>query len=689
MHLLDLPSELVLACLSHLPYQDLYSCLAAGNRLLRATILDSPLTLYHAEQDRAGVSENPYQPSIAGLSLYERRRALKKREANWLYFTPESTTAPEVGFFASRGVYWMAGDYWVIGDASDPGSTRPAALKFLRTTPQDAEALPEWRTASANWLRVIDFVVAPEELDLVALITYGSNGDNPPTYGIDIHLLSFSSASTPHPLAASPVIHVHDITLEDGAPSVTIDISGRTLAFCMLYLIAREESSKEGLYLYDWQTGVPISDPIAVHSQGPIGLSFLTPSLLMLSNAKTFSLDILTITEPDSSSSSSFYTVSPSPTFTHLLPALKPTHRVYSFQFRTLPNPPSASASADLRASRSHTRFLPRTDRALIQCAFETHHNFEGTLHVFVLHRARLVEFLEGALAAPVVPWTHWGPRCTRWLDASDMAMHPCTTLTGERLVSLLRSQDSPLDFRHVRIMNFNPWAVRVVRARIRAEMGEGEDGGDGEMLFMDSAVVRVVEADEVPASVPGIVDAKAEGEAQAEEVTSMEMQVDENPDSTTVLVLEADEMLAVPASMSGTVKPWVPTESEAELSEDSERLFEMRVDDDVEADELLVLETATGPEVPADPVDADWEAPIEIQVDDQLQDPNTPPAHTYTIASFSAFSEPILSEIPYVETISMQEFDYSAVEINNESVVGVRFGEGLSIHSIEVLHFG
>ncbi|KAF7314099.1 F-box domain-containing protein [Mycena chlorophos] len=361
----DLPSELILACLEYLPYTELGACLLA-NRHLNSLIRNSPRTLYLAEQSLAGVDANPFHPAISGLCVEEKRALLHEREDRWLFFRPVSLEYPEIDFLASRAVYWISGDYWVIGDAVDPAFPRSVGLKFLRTTPGPSQ----WTKASpGTMLRLVDFVAVPEELDLIAMITHSPSGQS--TSSIHIHLLSFSSLSTgsagPHPLAASSVIHVLDAGPYDGGPSVTIDISGRTLAFCMLYLSARDEDNEEGreharrrdgLYLYDWQTGKRMTEePLPVHHNGAVGLTFLSPDLLLLSNTSTNSLDILSI---------------PTLTITHTLalPELQARHQLCPFQFRTLPNP--AWADPRTRFSRSYTRFLPDPERTLVQCAFQT-----------------------------------------------------------------------------------------------------------------------------------------------------------------------------------------------------------------------------------------------------------------------------------------------------------------------------
>ncbi|KAJ7875446.1 hypothetical protein B0H13DRAFT_1009175 [Mycena leptocephala] len=55
---------------------------------------------------------------------------------------------------------------------------------------------------------------------------------------------------------------------------------------------------------------------------------------------------------------------------------------------------------------------------------------------------------------------------------------------------------------------------------------------------------------------------------------------------------------------------------------------------------------------------------------------------------SFEPFAHPITSLLPYVEILSKANFNYGAVLINDENIIGARFGDG-SIKSLEVHHFG
>ncbi|KAF7331307.1 F-box domain-containing protein [Mycena kentingensis (nom. inval.)] len=486
MDLLSLPPELLVECLSHLRYRDLEACLQTYHHALCDIILASPLLLYRAELDRAGVEENPRL--LTHLSIEERRAALREREENWMFLKRTSVHAAAFDFHATRSIYWVSGDYWIIGDAPDPALTRSNAVKMLRTAPGADGAMGSWRTASAEGRRrVIDFVAAPEELDLVGLITYSASTEQPGMDSLDVHLLSFSTLQ-PHPRAAIPVVHIHMLSPHDGVPSVTVDVTGRVLAFALFYRQA-EQSVFDGLYVYDWHTGLRVCEPKYIAAWSPVGLSFLTPTL--------------TLTPPTDNAVS---LSPPEHIASLLLPRLRADIRATSFQFRALPNPPaSASANTSERLARSHSRFLPLASRALLQCAFETENGggeAPPTLHLFVLRRAALLPLLARILSTRSfpreVPWRVWGPQTTRFVDVEadgGMGMHPCTTLAGERLVSVC---GGGADFPglvgtapRLRVRNFGEGAVRTARRRI-TQLGTGSG-----YLETETAYVRVVEAEE------------------------------------------------------------------------------------------------------------------------------------------------------------------------------------------------
>ncbi|KAJ7110602.1 hypothetical protein C8R44DRAFT_883735 [Mycena epipterygia] len=61
------------------------------------------------------------------------------------------------------------------------------------------------------------------------------------------------------------------------------------------------------------------------------------------------------------------------------------------------------------------------------------------------------------------------------------------------------------------------------------------------------------------------------------------------------------------------------------------------------------------------------------------------------TIIDHPAFLFPVRSHLPYVETVSTATFDYGAVAVNEENILGIKFADSpdMVLKSIDVLHFG
>ncbi|KAJ6566393.1 hypothetical protein B0H19DRAFT_1137660 [Mycena capillaripes] len=116
---LDLPPELILRCLIHLSLTDLDSCLDCGNCLLREIILISVLITYRREQDSAGIEENSGVTSSSLIS--DGLEALRRREANWLNFTPSSGHTI-TNDFETTGVHDLASDVYIVGDTAHPNA---------------------------------------------------------------------------------------------------------------------------------------------------------------------------------------------------------------------------------------------------------------------------------------------------------------------------------------------------------------------------------------------------------------------------------------------------------------------------------------------------------------------------------------------------------------------------------------
>jgi hypothetical protein len=165
LQFLDLPPELILACLLHLSSVDLASCVRSGNRLLHKIIANSIQIRYHLEQERAKVHENASRTSHLAVSdcLAELRRV----EANWLDFTPSARQTLPLDFVSS-GVYDLASDVYLVGDTPDPITQHCTGIKYTHTSL--ASEPPQWRRIDAG-RSIIDFGTAFEEHDLIAMVT--------------------------------------------------------------------------------------------------------------------------------------------------------------------------------------------------------------------------------------------------------------------------------------------------------------------------------------------------------------------------------------------------------------------------------------------------------------------------------------------------------------------------------------
>jgi hypothetical protein len=65
----------------------------------------------------------------------------------------------------------------------------------------------------------------------------------------------------------------------------------------------------------------------------------------------------------------------------------------------------------------------------------------------------------DGTNLPSLIPWSEWGPKTTRWLDASKFSSVYITSTAGQRFVSIdkgSRTQNSP-----IRVLDFNPYHVR------------------------------------------------------------------------------------------------------------------------------------------------------------------------------------------------------------------------------------
>ncbi|KAJ7223852.1 hypothetical protein B0H12DRAFT_1150284 [Mycena haematopus] len=436
MHFLALPPELILACLESLPLSDLDSCLECGNRLLRDLIHDSVIIQYQREQERAGVEENPSLAS--NLVAADRLAELRRRESDLLNFSPRSTH-PIALDFETSGVYDLGSDVYFVGDKPNPNNQMCTAIKYIHTSPGS-----EWRVIDCG-KSIIDFGTALEEHDLIAMVTYTLHDLNLRMASIDVLFFKFSTGA-PHPLAAQPTLHIHDVETTRGRPSISIEFVGQNLALSMVYWsFARRDG--DALHLYNWQSGAIRMDPLPICNTG---LAFLTKDILILPNSLEESLDVFQI--PDDSP----------PRFLHSfhLPIILRGASIHTFQCRSSPNP-----RGSLSRSGCAT-FLARPSSALILYTLQIFTQTGPSDHMFVLHRARFLAALDRYMSQDPdvdeekyeLEWDKWGPQCTRWLAADELSMQYITATAGQRMVTI--AHDAFQNPAPIRVLDFNPATI-------------------------------------------------------------------------------------------------------------------------------------------------------------------------------------------------------------------------------------
>nr|GAT52530.1 predicted protein [Mycena chlorophos] len=454
MLFLDLPQELVLESAAYLSERDLNALVATGNRKLRDILLGSVLLRYHVLLERTGLEENP--AAMSGVVASDRLEALMERERRWLTFQPLGRHTIELDF-ESAGIYDLTGEYFLVGDVPNDNSMC-TAIRYISTISPSAE----WRRIDVG-VPVIDFGMAVEEHDLIAVLTCRSSDINSLQMRMSVKLICFSTGN-PHPLAKNAEILLQEVPMTHGRPSASIEVVGKTLAISFLYWTERDRDSDQ-LYLVDWQNGDIIAPPLQIYCSG---LIFLTPEVLLIPNLVDASIDVACI--PSSASDPD----TPVVIHTLRLPELAAGHSIFTFQCRGEPNPRSSTHKS---AYSTLTPFLPSPTDNLILFTLLTGSPITGTTtdHMFVIPRlqfaAALLPLLGQYPDGVDIDYASWGPYHVRWLDAQDLSKHYITTTCGLRLVAI--PHDAETHPAEAKVLCFSPHAVAL----------EDSDGdGDGSL---------------------------------------------------------------------------------------------------------------------------------------------------------------------------------------------------------------
>ncbi|KAF8054232.1 hypothetical protein FPV67DRAFT_1132241 [Lyophyllum atratum] len=445
--LLDLPPETIVRILCYLDLQDLVSVTRTSRAL--HSINAFQVLQYRFALQAAGLEDNP----DSSLVVAERLALLKNREEGWSNFSFDFRTTLPIQHMPS-GIYDMTGGIYLLGDVNK------RTLHYCK--------LPSKPSDPLTWSRIdidrplVDMGLSIYEHDLIAIVTTSPHPTHFGMHVIEVLLLEFSTGK-PHPLARIPVLSV--VETHWPRPAIGIEIVGDHLALVLTYYVNHEHAPRDRFYIFDWKTGTLKMDLPALHHTYS-GLVFLSPTLVLLPNARKHCLDIWSI--PPSPLPSP-----PRPVLSLCLPPLNLGQFILSLSCRGEPNPTLAGTP------HSDQPFHAAPEDALIlfnlrvgHAIFPLGNSFSMFVHRSALLRlAHQAQSIEGAAAVGAelfegemvlvqgaempetnipepearedeagppgvfMEWKEWGPGVTRWLNAEDMPTRWITTSAGQRCV--------------------------------------------------------------------------------------------------------------------------------------------------------------------------------------------------------------------------------------------------------------
>ncbi|KAF7329464.1 hypothetical protein MKEN_00208700 [Mycena kentingensis (nom. inval.)] len=447
MPLLDIPEELVVAILLELPLHDLATLLKVGNWQLCDTISHSAAIQYHIQQQVARVRVNPLAFE-RGMSLTERSEALRTREQRWFGFSPSRRV--DIILPASpddiRG--YTVDDLYIVRHRLDPLTLLGGSIDGVNLHGSQ----PRWRQIVES-PTVVDFQVSsPSDLLLIVTRTPSPSLPNADIVQIECYQLS---TGEPHP-RQSATLDI-GLILDELDPDTDVEVVGTRLAVALIFPEA-VDTSNNLLYVLDWESGKPLRDPLPITTTA---FTFIDANTLLLVSPRALKL-VRCGAEDDGGVS-------------FLLPALAPRCRML---------PHTAQASSGLWSpitpnsnppTRSRSPFLVDDNPLLVNSQFM----------LWTSRRNELLARFAAAASKVDIPFAEWGPASSRFLDLTSPWQNPCTSLAGQRYVSIaVEDHDTPVP---VVVHDFTPTTVRRVR-RLLADNPAALDS--------ETAKIRIVEAD-------------------------------------------------------------------------------------------------------------------------------------------------------------------------------------------------
>ncbi|KAJ3787498.1 hypothetical protein GGU11DRAFT_716906 [Lentinula aff. detonsa] len=464
LQLTDLPTEILVLILSHLPAPDLLACNTL-NHSIYTVISNCVFLQYSIELYKACALDN----KNCTLSYSEKLAMLQQREEAWSNCKPSFHRVVPLNF-TPGSVYDFSSSVYLLGD-----HTR-LRLHHLHL-PHHAGQAPQWYLFPSDDNRhIVDFGLNLHEHDLIALVTAElrvSSSSTSSMLSIDLSLRQFSTGQY-HPSAKVPSIHVMVSELRWGSPSINLEIVGKYLALVTTFW--RNANSKCTLTVYEWQTGKVVMD-INGNPESYSGVVFISEDIILLPNTETRALELWKIPGPNEHPPSA-------PLRQLALPRLMPQNILRFISCRGEPNPTGFIRSQHYSDRPFHYDPLD----SIVLLHLRVHGLHLSSLFTIFVHRRSLLNllpphapFVDIDVEKPV-PWAEWAPPITFCIDlGGSIPSRWITTTCGQRFVVLPSPGDDSDESnaaeddlrrkpRAIVVFDFNPHNIRKAERELEAD---------------------------------------------------------------------------------------------------------------------------------------------------------------------------------------------------------------------------
>ncbi|KAJ6483530.1 hypothetical protein C8R47DRAFT_1197301 [Mycena vitilis] len=411
---LELPTELIIGILAKLAVLDLRNCEATNNRFLSDLIRDSALLQYEAEKELTCIEDTPY--SRRTNSLVNRVEHIRLLQRAWMDFSHVFTQTITVDPRAASSLCKFVSGICFMGGVRGPVAGLPDVINYAHVASENLG----WEHIEIG-RPVVDFVVAIDEHNLMAVVTYTPHRSDDQLLSVDIVLLTFSTGKH-HEQTENPVIHVHDVEKSRNVPRTTIDIAGKHLLLELVY----EDEGKDLnlLHIFDWVSGVPQMDPFAISN---LGSAFLAEDTVLLPNGEGNALDIYRI--PQTGQAAMIHSFH--------LPPLTPSCSIAAIVCEVSP---SCSGSNSHTVPGDRRRYSSDFEKSLMVISFDITGTDEDNIDrfLFVFLRDEFVDMLNNRrkTSHSSTEWPLWGPLLTRWINTATIGSGTfCNMSYGRRFV--------------------------------------------------------------------------------------------------------------------------------------------------------------------------------------------------------------------------------------------------------------